>query len=69
MQKVQKMQSKNDTVPQKYLANFVTIPHFYKITTCNYTKKSQPTMSDPLSPNNHLGLRLHDGLSLYLIDF
>jgi hypothetical protein len=36
MQKAQKMQSKNDTVPQKYLANFVTIPHFYKITTCNY---------------------------------
>ena len=40
MQKVQKMQSKNDAVPQKYLASFVTIPHFYKITTCNYTKKS-----------------------------
>ena len=31
MQKVQKMQSKNDTVPQKYLDIFVTIPHFPKI--------------------------------------
>ncbi len=42
MQKAQKMQSKNDTVPQKYLDIFVTIPHFFKITTCTITKKSQP---------------------------
>ena len=59
MQKVQKMQSKNAPAPQKYLANFVTIPHFYKITTCNYTKKSQPTMSDPLPPKNLHDLRPH----------
>ncbi len=46
MQKVQKMQSKNDTVPQKYLDIFVTIPHFFKITTygrenetCNFEKR------------------------------
>ncbi len=39
MQKVQKMQSKNDTVPQKYLDIFVTIPHFFQNNHLHYNKK------------------------------
>ena len=46
MQKVQKMQSKNDTVPQKYLDIFVTIPHFFKITPQNSMRNEGESVSD-----------------------